>query len=66
MIYVITSFAQNSESDYTPLQLISYGLDAPGRMAIDSQDNNYAIQKNNEECTGDSLIITSFKSAQFT
>ncbi|WP_242084882.1 PKD domain-containing protein [Aestuariivivens sediminis] len=40
---MITSFAQNNESDYTPSQLISYGLDAPGRMAIDSQDYIYVI-----------------------
>ncbi|WP_242093925.1 PKD domain-containing protein [Aestuariivivens sediminicola] len=41
-------YAQNSESDYTPSQLISYGFDAPGRMAIDSNDHIYVIDVDNK------------------
>jgi PKD repeat protein len=40
---VISLYSQNNTSDYIPTQLISYGLDAPGRMAIDSDDNIYVI-----------------------
>ena len=40
---VISVYSQNTASDYIPAQLISYGLDAPGRMAIDSNDYIYVI-----------------------
>ena len=40
---VISVYSQNTASDYNPSQLISYGLDAPARMTIDSNDHIYVI-----------------------
>ncbi len=41
--------AQNTTSDFNPINLISDGMSAPGRMAVDTDDNVYAtdvIQNN--------------------
>mgnify|MGYP003892093649 CR=1 FL=1 len=40
--------AQNTTSDFSPTHVLSEGLSAPGRMAVDADDNVYvtdAIQK---------------------
>ncbi len=43
MCFVLSLNSQNTQDDYVPSQLISYGIDAPGRMAIDSNDYIYVI-----------------------
>jgi hypothetical protein len=64
VISLISISLQNTESDYIPAQLISDGLDAPGRMAIGSKDNSYAIHKNNKWYAGNKVIIKKIKVAQ--
>ena len=49
VLCIVPLNSQNTGSDYIPTQLISYGLDAPGRMAIDADDHVYVtntIQNN--------------------
>ena len=61
---VISLYSQNTTSDYIPAQLISDGLDAQGKMAMGSKDNNYAIHKNNKWYAGNKVIIKKIKVAQ--
>ena len=46
-----------------PSQLISDGHDAQGRMAIDSKNNSYAINKNNKRYADHKGIINFLSSA---
>ena len=62
---VISVYSQNTTSDYISSQLISDGIDAPGRMAIDFKDNSYATNINNKWYAGDKVIMDFFKVAQF-
>ena len=54
---------QHTTSDYLPSQLISDGQDAQGRMAIDSKNNSYAINKNNKRYADHKGIINFLSSA---
>jgi len=64
VISLISISLQNTESDYIPAQLISDGLDAQGKMAMGSKDNNYAIHKNNKWYAGNKVTIKKIKVAQ--
>lgn len=60
--------AQYTTTDFVATNLISDGLNAPGRMAIDADDNVYvtgAVQKNNQLFAGDIGTLNSYKAAQF-
>ncbi|HEY5688680.1 MAG TPA: hypothetical protein VIS27_10300 [Yeosuana sp.] len=65
VLSVISVSSQNTERDYIPAQLISYGFDIPVRMAIDFKDNSYAININNKWYAGNKVIIKKNKVAQF-